>query len=83
MKALTNEKSAARKSKAAAKKTPANKVAKTSQRAPKANVDAAPVTPQTPDVAAKGKAAGKKATPSQESAQSGNENQELPPGQQD
>ncbi len=61
MKALTNEKSAARKSKAAAK-TPANKAGKTSQRAPKAKADAPDVPPQTPDVAPEAAPAKVKAT---------------------
>ncbi len=62
MKALTNEKSAARKSKAAAKKTPANKAGKTSQRGPTAKGDAADVAPQSADVAPEEAPAKKKAS---------------------
>jgi hypothetical protein len=62
MKALTNEKSAARKSKAVAKTTTPNKAGKTNQRAPKAKAEGAPVAPRTPDVAPEAVSAKPKAT---------------------
>jgi hypothetical protein len=62
MKALTDEESAARKSKAAAEKPLASKAGKTSQRAPKAKADAADVAPQSPDVAPEAAPAKTKAT---------------------
>ena len=61
MKALTN-KSAPRESQAAAKKTAAKKAPTTSPRATKAKAEAAPVAPQTPDVAPEAAPANTKAS---------------------
>lgn len=51
MKTFTNHKSTPHKSRAALKKTAAQKAPKTSPRTPKAKTEATPIAPQTPDFA--------------------------------